>query len=89
MWTQSPVYITEFKKAFARLSYFAIVQPLFPLYKIVSDYKDKFQIENFSEIQDEHKIFPWLQTVITRKLLYMEYKHFFFQNVTQEVFTTH
>jgi len=26
------------------------VQPLFPLYKIVSDYKDKFQIENFSEI---------------------------------------
>ena len=32
------------------LNYFAFVQPLFPLYKIVSDYKDKFQIENFSEI---------------------------------------
>ena len=25
------------------------MQPLFPLCKIVSDYKDKFQIENFSE----------------------------------------
>ena len=32
------------------LNYFAFVQPLFPLYNIVSDYKDKFQIENFSEI---------------------------------------
>ena len=26
------------------------MQPLFPLYKTVSDYEDKFQIENFSEI---------------------------------------
>jgi len=26
------------------------VQPLFPLYKIVSHYKYKFKIENFSEI---------------------------------------
>jgi len=28
-------------------------------------------------IQGEHKVFPWLQTFITRKLLYVEYKHFF------------
>jgi len=26
------------------------MQPLFQLYKIVSDYREKFQIENFSEI---------------------------------------
>jgi len=51
---------------------FCLVQPLFPLNKIVSDYKDKFQIENFSEIQSEHKVFPRLQTFITRKLLYVE-----------------
>jgi len=31
-------------------NYFASVQPLFPLYKIVSDYKEHFQIENVSEI---------------------------------------
>jgi len=31
-------------------NYFGFVHPLFPLYQIVSDYKDKFQIENFSEI---------------------------------------
>jgi len=24
-------------------------------------------------IQGEHKVFPWLQTFITRKLLYVEY----------------
>jgi len=35
--------------------------------------------------QGEHKVFPWLQTFITRKLLYVEYKLLFFQNVTQEV----
>ena len=41
-------------------------------------------------IQGEHKVFPWLQKFITRKLLYVEYKLFFFINVTQEVFfTTH
>jgi len=28
-------------------------------------------------LQSEHKIFPWLQTFITRKLLYVEYKHIF------------
>jgi len=59
------------------LHYFAFVQPLFLLYKIVSDYKDKFQIENFVEIQGEHKVFPWLQTFITRKVLYIENKLFF------------
>jgi len=26
------------------------------------------------KIQSEHKVFPWLQTFITRKLLYVEYK---------------
>ena len=40
--------------------------------------------------QGEHKVFPWLQTFITRKLLYVEYKQFFFRNVTHKVFfTTH
>ena len=39
-------------------------------------------------VQGEHKVFPWLQIFITRKLLYVEYKHFF-QNVTQEVFLKH
>jgi hypothetical protein len=29
-------------------------------------------------LQGEHKVFPWLQTFITRKLLYMEYKYIFF-----------
>jgi len=29
---------------------FCLRAALFPLYKIASDYKDKFQIENFSEI---------------------------------------
>jgi len=29
-------------------------------------------------IQGEHKVFPWLQTPIKRKLLYVEYKHIFF-----------
>ena len=29
------------------------------------------------EVQGEHKVFPWLQTFITRKLLYMEYKHIY------------
>ena len=28
-------------------------------------------------IQIEHKVFPWLQTFITRKLLYVEYKHIY------------
>jgi len=37
-------------------------------------------------LQGEHKVFPWLQTFITRKLLYVEYKYiYFFKNVTQEV----
>jgi hypothetical protein len=27
-------------------------------------------------IQGENKIFPWLQIFITRKLLFVEYKHF-------------
>ena len=30
-------------------------------------------------IQGEHKTFPWLQTFITKKLLYMEYKYIFFK----------
>jgi hypothetical protein len=34
--------------------------------------------EPLSYIQGEHKVVPWLQTFITRKLLYMEYKLFFF-----------
>ena len=42
---------------------------------------------NKLQIQGEHKVFPWLQTYITRKLLYVEYKHIlFFRNVTHEVF---
>jgi hypothetical protein len=28
-------------------------------------------------IQSEHKVFPWLRTFITRKLLYVEYKHIY------------
>jgi len=43
---------------------------------------------NYIIVQGEHKIFPWLQTFITRKLLYVEYKHFF-KNITQEVFLQH
>ena len=31
-----------------------------------------------SIIQAEHKVFTWLQTFITRKLPYVEYKHIFF-----------
>ena len=34
------------------------------------------------KIQGEHKIFPWLQTFITRKLRGIQ-TYFFFQNVTQ------
>ena len=30
-------------------------------------------------MQGEHKVFPRLQTFITRKLLYVEYKHIFFK----------
>ena len=40
------------------------------------------------KIQGEHKFFPWLQTFITRKLLYVEYK-LFFQNIIQEVVLQH
>ena len=29
------------------------------------------------DIQDEHKVFPWLQKFITRKLMYVEYNFFF------------
>ena len=28
----------------------------------------------YKNIQDEYKFFPWLQTFITRKQLYVEYK---------------
>ena len=28
-------------------------------------------------VQGEHEVFPWLQIFITRKLLYVEYKHIF------------
>jgi len=42
----------------------------------------------YFKLQVEHKIFPWFQTFITRKLLYVEY-NFFFQNVTQEAFLKH
>ena len=41
-------------------------------------------------LQGEHKVFPWLQTFITRKLLMWNTNIFFFQNITQEAFfTTH
>ena len=36
---------------------FCLRAALFPLYKIASDYKDKFQIENFSEIYQYFKKF--------------------------------
>ena len=39
----------------------------------------------YTQLQGKHKGFPWLQTFITRKLLYVEYKYTFL-NVTQEVF---
>jgi hypothetical protein len=39
-------------------------------------------------IQSERKVFPWLQTFIARKLLYVDY-NFFFQNLTQGVFIQH
>jgi len=42
------------------------------------------------EIQGEHKVFPWLQTFITRKLRGIQTFFFFKCNSTQEVFlTTH
>jgi len=34
------------------------------------------------DIQGEHKVFPWLQTFVTRKLRGIQ-TYFFFQNVTQ------
>jgi len=34
----------------------------------------------FTNIQGEHKVFPWLQTFITRKLRGIQ---FFFENVNQ------
>ena len=42
------------------------------------------------DIQGKHKVFPWLQTFITTKLLYVEYKHiyFFFRNITHDFFLT-
>ena len=39
-----------------------------------------------SDLQGEHKVFPWLQTFITRKLLYVEYKHFFFSKCNSRSF---
>jgi len=47
----------------------------------------KMHLAGFTiEIQGEHKVFPWLQTYITRKLRGIQ-TYFFFQNVTQkEVF---
>jgi len=39
-------------------------------------------------LQGENKVFLWLQTFITRKLLYVEYK-LFFLIVTQEVILQH
>jgi len=29
----------------------------------------------YKNVQDDNKVFPWLQTFITWKLLYVEYKH--------------
>jgi hypothetical protein len=34
------------------------------------------------KIQGEHKVFPWLQTFITRKIRGIQTHNFFFQNVT-------
>jgi len=39
---------------------------------------DISQDVKLKDVQSEHKVFPWLQTFITRKLLYVEYKHIFF-----------
>ena len=51
--------------------------------KSFPDYKRLLQ-ENYVEykhIQGEHKVFPWLQTFITRKLRGIQ-TYTFFQNVT-------
>jgi len=47
------------------------VQPLFPLYKIVSDHKENFQIENFSEIYKyfEKSILEQICSVPKRNML--------------------
>jgi len=37
-------------------------------------------IRKISDIQGEHKVFPWFQTFIRRKLCRIQ-KYFFFQNV--------
>ena len=41
------------------------------------------------EIQGDHKVFPWLQTFITRKLRGIQTYFFFKCNSTQEVFLQH
>jgi len=55
------------------LNYFAFVQPLFQLYKFVSDYKEKFQIEHFSKIYKyfQKSIFQQICSVPNRKTLQM------------------
>ena len=45
------------------------------------------------ELQGEHKVFPWLQTFITRKLLHVEYKYIYIyiyiSKCNSSFFTTH
>ena len=50
----------------------------------ISDKPNSFSVTDF-EVQVEHKVFPCLQTFITRKLLCV-HTTIFFQNETQEVF---
>ena len=77
-----------FKKKIFKMSYLDVCLILQTLI-IISIHGFITSIIEFNLIQGEHKVFPWLQTFITRKLLYVEYKHIFFQTVAQEVFLQH
>jgi len=43
--------------------------------------KGGLSVQTNNDVPGEHKVFPSLQTFVTRKLLYVEYKYIFF-NIT-------
>ena len=71
-------FVRNFKSSAEKLVEYASRKPPLKIHSYFS---------NYIIVQGEHKISLWLQTLITRKLLYVEYK--LFLNITQEVFLQH
>jgi len=71
------------------LQSFPTVRTLAHRIRVYPDRWFKFKKKLYlKEIQSEHKVFPWLETFITRKLLYVEYKLFFFSKCNSRSFVT-